>query len=169
MDRPSIKILAVSNVYCRLMNFAKAGDQELGHYHTYDHGTLLATGSLKVEILDDDGVKVLSENIFTAPTFMYIKKENIHRLTALEDNTVATCIHALRSIDEEIIDPTFMVEQRVLSERSDDPSKHDPSKPTIEAVLNDAGLELKPMVAPKHIVVTGNSNINWIKAGNITQ
>jgi len=163
MDRPSIKILAVSNVYCRLMNFAKAGDQEVGHYHSYDHGTLLATGSLKVEILDDDGVNVLSEKVFTAPTFMYIKKENIHRLTALEDNTIATCIHALRSIDEEIIDSDFMVDQRVLSERSDDPSK-----PTIEAVLNDAGLELKPM-ALKQLSVGGNSNINWIKTGNITQ
>ena len=144
MEQPEIKLLAISNVYCRLMNFKKAGDQELGHYHSYDHGTLLSVGSLRVEILDEQD-NVLSEKVFTAPTFIFIRKDKKHRLTALQDNTVASCIHALRTIDEEILDPEFLVEQRELSteaidELSGRPTLHDPGASN---QLHDLGPEIK--------------------------
>ena len=108
--RPEIKILAISNVYSRLMHFNKAGDRELGHYHTYDHGTLLASGRLLVEKLDDNN-NVISSKEFTSPTFVMIEKNSKHVLTALEDNTVASCIHALRDENENIVDPEFIIEE----------------------------------------------------------
>jgi hypothetical protein len=115
---PQVKILAVSNVYCRLMNFVNAGDIEIGHTHHYDHGTLLASGSLKVEILDESD-NVLSTKNFHAPDFIFIVKEQIHKLTALEDNTVVTCIHALRDIDDNLVDPDFLVQSAIIDETKD--------------------------------------------------
>jgi len=107
MSNPEVKLFAVSNVFSRLMHFKK-GDVEEGHKHIYNHGTLLSTGSVLVEMLDDDGV-VIGSKEFVAPTFLFIEKNKNHRLTALEDNTVCACIHALRDIDEDLIDPDFLV------------------------------------------------------------
>ena len=109
MNRPEVKLLAVSNVFSRLMHFVNKGDIEQGHQHIYDHGTLLSSGSVLVEMIDDNG-NTISSKEFVAPTFIFIKKEQNHRLTALEDNTVCVCIHALRDIDDDLIDPDFLVE-----------------------------------------------------------
>ena len=106
--KPKVKLLAVSNVFSRLMHFEKAGDIEEEHKHIYDHGTLLSSGSVRVDMLNDN--KIVSSKEFRAPDFIFIAKELEHRITALEDNTVCACIHALRSIDEELIDPDFLVE-----------------------------------------------------------
>ena len=140
-ERPDVKILAVSNVYCRLMNFKKKGDQELGHYHSYDHGTLLAKGSLLVEKTDDSGALISSKE-FHAPTFIFIEKDNRHVLTALEDDTIATCIHALRSIDDEIIDSKFLVEEKELADTEELASE---DKPTIGEVMRDRGMLYKTL------------------------
>jgi hypothetical protein len=109
MNNPKIRIMCVSNVYSRMMVFEKAGDVELGHQHTFDHGTLLSAGQLKIEILNDDGA-VVKEKIFTAPQFIYISKDEVHRLTALEDNTIAVCIHAMRDAEENILPSDSLVE-----------------------------------------------------------
>ena len=105
---PIIKIIALSNVYTRMMHFLNKGDVEEGHKHTYDHATLVSSGSVQLDILDDFK-NVVDTNTFRAPTMIYIKKENNHRITALEDNTVCGCIHAVRTIDEEIVDPEFLI------------------------------------------------------------
>lgn len=100
--------MCVSNVFSRMMYFLKAGDVEQGHKHTFDHATLLSSGRLKIEILDDEN-NVQAEKIFIAPDFIFIGKDDIHRLTALEDNTIAVCIHAMRDLDENIIPPESFV------------------------------------------------------------
>lgn len=141
MSRPEIKILAVSNVYCRLMNFKKQGDQELGHFHSYDHGTLLASGKVLVEKIDDDG-NVISFKEFEAPSFIFIEKGVRHVITALEDNTVATCIHALRTIDETIIDTNFLVEERELADSQENVKEN---RKLISDVMLDKGLIYKPL------------------------
>ena len=137
-SKPDVKILAVSNVYCRLMNFAKVGDFEQGHYHDYDHGTLLAKGKLFVEMFDKQD-NLVSAKVFTAPTFIMIKKDNTHRLTAMEDETIATCIHALRTIDETIVDTDFLVDETQLA----DNEHADPSKQTIGKLMKDRGMIYK--------------------------
>jgi hypothetical protein len=100
MSAPEIKLTCVSNVWTRLMHFVKAGDIEQGHTHPFDHVTLLSSGSVRVTV---NGV----ESEFKAPALIFIKAESVHRLEALEDNTVAACIHALRDgyAVEDIIDP----------------------------------------------------------------
>jgi hypothetical protein len=62
--------------------------------------TLLASGALKV-IVNGQATE------FKAPHMILIRQDKNHELIALEDNTVAFCIHALRTGDrvEDIIDP----------------------------------------------------------------
>lgn len=100
MNNPEVKIGCVANLYSRMMHFAKAGDIEYGHTHQFDHLTLLASGTLRVTV---EG----KTTDFKAPHMIYIKADKTHELVALEDNTVAYCIHALRDGDGvgDIIDP----------------------------------------------------------------
>lgn len=118
-NSPEIKVVAISNVYCRLMDFKKRGDVELGHCHTYDHGTLVASGSLLVEMLRDDE-SVISQKVFKGPSFIFVSKLCKHRLTALEDNTIAVCIHALRDVDNNLVDPDFFVDEKWFVNKKDD-------------------------------------------------
>lgn len=92
MNHPKISLGCVANLFSRQMTFEKAGDMEQGHAHNFDHLTLLAHGKLRVRI---------HENVtdFEAPAMIYIKADIEHELTALEDGTVAYCIHALREKD----------------------------------------------------------------------
>lgn len=105
MADPTIALGCVANLFSRQMHFKKAGDTELGHTHPFDHLTLLATGSLKVTVNN-------TVTTFTAPHMIYIKAEYEHELVALEDNTVAYCIHALRSGEgvDDILDPQSVPE-----------------------------------------------------------
>ena len=111
MADPKIKIMCISNVYTRMMHFEKTGDVELGHAHDFDHGTLVSSGSVFVEILDPITKESVSQKTIEAPNFIFIEKNKLHRLTSLSDDTVCACIHALRTNDEELLDPDFLVEQ----------------------------------------------------------
>jgi quercetin dioxygenase-like cupin family protein len=102
MSEPIVSIGCVANLYSRMMRFQKAGDIEIGHTHQFDHLTLLAKGRLEVMV---DGVATE----FTAPHMIYIRKDRVHELKALSDETVAYCIHALRDKEtEEILDPSMI-------------------------------------------------------------
>ena len=113
--KPEITVIAISNVYSRLMRFVKAGDVEEGHRHSFDHGTLLSKGRLLVEKYDNNMAVTFSKE-FTAPSFIFIDKDARHKLTSLEDETLATCIHSLRDIDGDIVDPRFFVEQTIIAD-----------------------------------------------------
>jgi quercetin dioxygenase-like cupin family protein len=100
MSDAIIYISYVKNMFVKQMLFRKAGDKEDGHAHLHDHLTLLTKGKLRVTVNGKD-------TDFTAPAHIYIKADVIHELTALEDDTIAHCIHALRNEDGsgDIIDP----------------------------------------------------------------
>lgn len=112
MASPEIKIIALSNVFSRMMHFKNKGDVEQGHKHNYDHATLVSRGSVLVEMLDDNG-NVEHSKVFNSPDMIFINKNKYHKLTSLEEETVCVCIHAIRSVDEEIVDPRFLVEPLV--------------------------------------------------------
>lgn len=102
MNTPKIQLGCVSNLFSRQMHFVRAGDVEQGHTHDFDHLTLLAAGSLRITA---DG----KTTDFKAPHMIFIHKDKMHELVALEDNTVAYCIHALRDMDTgDIIDPSMV-------------------------------------------------------------
>lgn len=93
-------IACVANMFVKQMVFRKLGDKEYGHAHCHDHLTLLAKGKLLVTALGKD-------TEFVAPAHIYIKAAVVHELTALEDDTLAYCIHPLRNEDGsgDILDP----------------------------------------------------------------
>jgi len=103
MAKPEINLGCVANLFSRQMHFKNVGDMEMGHTHPFDHLTLLASGSLKVTVEGET-------TIFKAPHMIYIHKDKKHELVALEDNTVAFCIHALRDGDGvgDILDPAMI-------------------------------------------------------------
>lgn len=100
-----VKLGCVSNLFSRMMHFKNVGDTEHTHTHSFDHLTLLAAGSVKCVVND-------KETIFKAPHMIFIKKDAEHAFTALEDNTVAYCIHAMRIGEriEDIADPSMFPE-----------------------------------------------------------
>ena len=98
MSYPSTKITAAGNLWLRQMVFEKAGDANEGHVHNYDHVTLLAHGSVRVHVNGN-------ATDFKAPQMIFITKGKNHFIEALEDGTIAYCVHALRDKDtEEILD-----------------------------------------------------------------
>lgn len=103
MNAPACQIGCVANLFSKMMHFRKTGDKEYGHTHHFDHLTLLAKGRLQVTV---DG----KATEFTAPQMIYIRADKMHDLVALTDDTVAYCIHALRSDNEsgDIIDPSML-------------------------------------------------------------
>jgi hypothetical protein len=87
------------NIWVRQNFLPKAGDSNGGgHTHHFDHVSLLAQGSVRVE------VEGCAPKDFHAPTFIVIKKEHKHKFTALEDNTLWYCVFALRDIDGNVTD-----------------------------------------------------------------
>lgn len=90
MAKPEIRMGYVSDVWARQMRFKNAGDIEYGHTHDYDHLTLLAHGSLRVTVNGQP-------TEFKAPHMILIKAQFEHELTALEPETVAYCVHAVRN------------------------------------------------------------------------
>ena len=87
-----------ANIWIRQKFFINIGETIGGHMHKYDHISLLATGKAKVEV---NGI----EKEFTAPTFIIIRKDKIHNITSLEENTTWFCIFADRDIDGEVYSP----------------------------------------------------------------
>jgi quercetin dioxygenase-like cupin family protein len=103
MSYPETTMACVSNLWVRMMHFSKAGDCNEGHVHNFDHITLLSKGSVEVDV---EGNKT----VFKAPHMIYITKGKTHFLTALEDNTIASCLHALRTgeREEDVLDPSMI-------------------------------------------------------------
>ena len=87
------------NIWVRSHFLEKTGHTNGGgHYHHFDHVTLLAVGSVLVEV---EGHKPKE---FHAPTFIVIKKDHKHKFTALTDGVVYYCVFALRDKDGEVTD-----------------------------------------------------------------
>jgi len=99
-NNPEQILGAISNIFVRLLNFKNKGDIMHGHQHTFDHLSLLSYGSVKVTVDE-------KETIFEAPHLIYIRADKNHQIEALQDNTILSCIHALKD-DGELIDPEMM-------------------------------------------------------------
>lgn len=98
------------NVFTRPMWFQRAGDQHNGHCHHYDHVTFIYSGAVDVYAFEVDmatqrpkpGPPIYRQ--YKAPAMICIKKEWMHRLIALTDDTAAVCIYALRDHAGEVTD-----------------------------------------------------------------
>lgn len=88
----------IGNIWVRQNYLQHAGDKVGGHIHYFDHVSLLAKGSVEVRI---DGKE---PHVFKAPTFIVIRKQHRHEITALEDDTSWYCVFAARDIDGSVAD-----------------------------------------------------------------
>lgn len=86
------------NIWVRQNELDKAGEFVQGHKHTFDHVSLLMSGTVEVE------VEGYEPKQFTAPTFIVIKKEHMHKFTAITDNCCWFCTFAMRDINGEVAD-----------------------------------------------------------------
>lgn len=93
MSKVKTDLKVVDNVFVKLHNFENVGDTHNGHVHTFDHITLLSSGSVKM--VHDKG-----EAEYKAPHLIVTPKGIRHQFTALEPNTVFCCIHAIREKDD---------------------------------------------------------------------
>jgi dTDP-4-dehydrorhamnose 3,5-epimerase-like enzyme len=98
----------MGNVYFRPMILGTVGTVVAGHSHNYDHVTFLWKGSVKLRAWHKDQEKNgkingdVVERTYKAPARVLIKKDMCHEFTALEDNTFADCIFALRDYSGEV-------------------------------------------------------------------
>jgi quercetin dioxygenase-like cupin family protein len=90
LSSPDEKVSLVANTWIKQMHFRKAGDRNCGHKHAFDHQTLLAKGRFRVRVEDR-----VAE--FAAPTIVFVAAGKEHLIEALEDDSVAYCIHAVRN------------------------------------------------------------------------
>lgn len=81
------------NVLVYMHYFLKKGEEMGDHSHVFDHITLLARGS--VNMVHDNGSKE-----YHAPALIITPKGIKHRFTALEDQCLLCCIHAIRDGDD---------------------------------------------------------------------
>jgi hypothetical protein len=89
MSEPIYTIGSAGNIYVRMMTFSEEGIQEPPHKHIFDHIQILATGKVKITV---DG----QESIHCAPKMIYIKKNVLHSIVAMEPGTTLMCVHGLR-------------------------------------------------------------------------
>jgi hypothetical protein len=97
------------NIWVRQNSIDHAGDCFPGHEHHFDHVTLLVQGKVLVEV---DGYEPKE---FQAPTFIVIKKDKQHKITALVDNVVYYCVFALRDDNGEVLEEVFEDKHNPLS------------------------------------------------------
>lgn len=109
MSSPIERLNMVDGVFAKQMHFAQAGDVMNGHLHTHNHLTLLAHGSLRVSVNGQS-------TEFTAPHMIFIHKNHTHELVALENNTVAYCIHAVREKDTGDVIDSVIVPRGIIIE-----------------------------------------------------
>jgi len=93
------------NNFLRPMRFPDVGSIVVGHKHNYDHITILIQGAIlgRAWNVNEDGKQVMvAEKAFKAPAFMNVRAHRWHEFIALEANSYAVCVFALRTRDGEV-------------------------------------------------------------------
>ena len=96
--KESIELGFFGNIWVRQNVMESAGESFPGHKHKFDHVTLLSKGEIEVEV---EGYK---PKIFKAPTFVVVRKEHNHKITALTDDVLYYCVFAVRDLDGKPVD-----------------------------------------------------------------
>ena len=122
----SIELGYFGNIWVR-QNMLTKGQSHPGHVHYFDHVTLLAKGSVRVEVEGKEPKE------FKAPTFIVIKKELIHKMIGLEDDTVYYCVFALRDVNGEVVGDIYGAQHDPLC-ASDAPDDYWEDKKKIENI-----------------------------------
>lgn len=85
------------NIFIRKNMNLQKGQVVPGHKHNFDHTTIVFTGSIRVRT-PREGFAV-----FRAPDHFLVKKDVMHEITALENNTEFWCVFAHRDDHGEVV------------------------------------------------------------------
>jgi|TARA_B100000902_G_C26801853_1_gene664852 hypothetical protein len=110
--KEAIELGFFGNIWVRQNVMEEAGESFPGHKHKFDHVTLLSKGEIEVE------VEGYEPKIFKAPTFVVIRKEHNHKITALTDDVLYYCVFAVRDLDGEPVDEIIADEIDPMSAKS---------------------------------------------------
>jgi quercetin dioxygenase-like cupin family protein len=91
-----------SGVYAKQMMIPK-GHFVVGHAHTYDHLSILASGTVIVKTDEDT-------QVYVAPACITIQKHVNHLITAVED-AHWFCIHATTETDPDKVDEVLIMKE----------------------------------------------------------
>lgn len=97
--------LVSGNIFIRPMEFDNVGAVVDGHVHNFDHTTYVVRGAVRIEQLDDDGnvVRTVEKKASDGQNWVLIRAGVIHRLTALEPDTLAHCIYSHRNPQGDVV------------------------------------------------------------------
>ena len=94
VDLPEVEFTIQDKIFIKQMFMARAGTFVPQHSHSYEHASMLATGSVRV--WQDDELK----GDFKAPIPINIPAGVKHTFMSLEPNTLVLCIHNIeRALD----------------------------------------------------------------------
>lgn len=97
------------NIWVRQNDLNSVGATTKGHMHAFDHVSMLTTGTVKVTV---DGCE---PTVFSAPTFIIIRKEHAHTFEAVTPKVTWFCVFALRDFEGEVIEDLYGREHDPMS------------------------------------------------------
>lgn len=89
------------NIFIRPNALLAKGHVIHGHKHTFDHTTIVFTGSVHAKKIEEGGKTV--EQDFKAPAHFLIKAGVEHEITSLEDDTTYWCVFAHRDSQGDVV------------------------------------------------------------------
>lgn len=91
------------NIFLREMRLDRAGDVVEGHTHNFDHTTYVVRGAIQIETLGESATRSRVIKASDGFNWVLIKADVNHKITALEDNTLAHCIYSHRNPQGEVV------------------------------------------------------------------
>lgn len=88
------------NIFIRPNALLPKGHITHGHKHTFDHTTIIFSGSIHAKKINEDGTT--EEKDFKAPAHFLVKAGVEHEITSLEDDTTYWCVFSLRDSEGEV-------------------------------------------------------------------
>lgn len=108
-NNPAIENMAAvahfGKILCIRFEMPKIGESISQHAHLKDHLSILASGSVSVQINNDP------PTTYVSPHIIYVPAYREHKITSLSDDTVWYCIFSTDMLDEEekkLLDGTEM-------------------------------------------------------------
>lgn len=109
IELPEVEFCIQDGIFIKQMLLEKAGTFVPQHSHSYEHASMLASGSVRVW---RDGV-LLGD--FKAPIPINIPAKCKHTFMSLEPNTVVYCIHRIdRDGEVDIHEPADTVDETIV-------------------------------------------------------
>ena len=106
------------NVWFRQMEFIKKGAIKEGHKHNFDHIHFVMAGAVEAfELVEiDKKITKKSLGVLKAGDKIKVPKNVAHTIVALEDNSMALCLQAVRDGEADVLETNYLKDTEDVSE-----------------------------------------------------